>query len=1765
MGINLLPSLSILKSSTRAALFGTTALVASASGAQAVDYIVNTAETSTFILGLGTADTLTINGSGEITTVSPGVAVIDLADSITIESTGVTAEIDADAVGIEVQGVGADLTGGISIASGAIVTATNTGSTAGTGILVHTGADISGGVNNSGAITGYDYGILVDSSASISGGLTNSGTVFGEQTAVLISNGATSSQTLGGIVNTGTIGINAAGTDTADYAIKVSGINSDISGLIDNDGIINANTTAIVVSSGDISGGIDNSGVIGANGTTAAATATADYGIYVSNSGDISGGIVNSGTIVGDTNAIDVATGSISGGITNSGNILGGAADAAIAISAGTIGSTASVGIANQTAGVISGNSAIKITSGSIVYGITNSGAIFGTGGTKTAISANSSQFNGGITNNSGGIIGANALGAVATSDAIGIGFVNTDSTDGITNTGVITGTDQGIALLSSSDLTGAITNNALGIIGTYAGITSGTVSATTGILIDGSSSVAGGVINSGSIVGTATGISLSGAGSSVGTAATTSSMAVMGILNNAGGVIAGGSTGVSVDGATVLGGISNSGDIVGNTIGIYLDNTATVASINNGLTTGRIAGDTTAIRIAGGSTITGVLSNAGVIGIDADATGPTVGTGTAARGLFVTGSASDITGGVNNSGTIKGTNAAIEVQSSAAISGGITNSSLIGDLTNSTDGIHVNGGTVGSTSGTGISNTSTGVIAGSNAGILVTGSGEVRGGISNASSAAINGGAIGINVSSASVTGGVDNDGLLSGGTTGLNVSGTTSTISGVVDNSGTISGSAAAINVSGTSAALLGGIVNSGTIYGTASAIIVAGGGDIAGITNSGLLGATTGGAYANTAAILVTGSSSDISGAITNTGTIRSDANAISLIASGSITGGIANNSGGTIQGDGGDGISIAVGSVVGSTAGTGISNGGTIRGTANAIDIDGSVLGGIGNTGTILSTGGEAIAVSGVSASVTGGIVNGASSVISATSSAAGILIESGASVTGGISNSGYIYGDNDRGIHVDSASLAGNITNAASATISGGSTGIRLNASTLTGSIVNTGAIDGSNGAGISLANTATITGTITNNSGGIIEGPNYGILIESGSSVTGGISNAVSATIRGSSSSATGILVSNTSTVSSITNSGTIEGGSSTGYGIFASTGSTVSAVTNAGTIEGADGSVQFGTADSTLTLQTGSNLIGEADGGTGTNDTLVLTGAGSENEVFTDFEHLTVSASASGTWALSGNSNFDDLTVNTGTLDIQGTVNATTATVAGGTLSVSSTGVLSVDSVAATSGDLDVVGALTATSTVTVGGTLNVSNTGTLTAATVVASGDADVEGLIVATTMTVAGTLSGSGTISGGLTVSGILSPGNSPGQLNVVGSFAEANSSSYLVEHLPGATPETDIVVVTGTATIGTDVDVNVSVGAGTDGFEDDILTATGGITGTYDDVTGLDDNVVGLIAYPDANTATLLVAKTDALVATVGTVSDAGFIFLDNLQEGARRDGRVWASAYIYNAENEGLGTNGADYDQDAFGFNAGVDVISEPDLKVGVALGYIDGDVDIDSSTSEAENDGIFGAAYLNYMNDNFYLDGAVMVGQQSVDTTRTLTAGTATASTDATSYGANLEAGLELEALGGRLSPFVKVGIHSASLDGYSEAGAAGAMTVASVDTQQMRVGGGFRYAVDLGSEDGIQVTPAIKVGMTQEWQDTDSSADIGFVGYTGSTTASLDFEDQTTIDLGLSFDVKLSEAVSAFVGWDAALGDETSRNTGTIGLSVNW
>jgi hypothetical protein len=96
--------------------------------------------------------------------------------------------------------------------------------------------------------------------------------------------------------------------------------------------------------------------------------------------------------------------------------------------------------------------------------------------------------------------------------------------------------------------------------------------------------------------------------------------------------------------------------------------------------------------------------------------------------------------------------------------------------------------------------------------------------------------------------------------------------------------------------------------------------------------------------------------------------------------------------------------------------------------------------------------------------------------------------------------------------------------------------------------------------------------------------------------------------------------------------------------------------VTNSGTISGSIASVEFaGSGANTLTLETGSTLIGDAIGSTasGATNALVLEGHGTANNNFDNFNTLTVQAN--GNWTLGGSATFGATTVSSGTLIVAG------------------------------------------------------------------------------------------------------------------------------------------------------------------------------------------------------------------------------------------------------------------------------------------------------------------------------------------------------------------------------------------------------------------------------------------------------------------------------------------------------------------------------
>ncbi|MBI3903481.1 MAG: hypothetical protein HY306_11185 [Nitrosomonadales bacterium] len=342
---------------------------------------------------------------------------------------------------------------------------------------------------------------------------------------------------------------------------------------------------------------------------------------------------------------------------------------------------------------------------------------------------------------------------------------------------------------------------------------------------------------------------------------------------------------------------------------------------------------------------------------------------------------------------------------------------------------------------------------------------------------------------------------------------------------------------------------------------------------------------------------GANSGLTGAIHNTGTISA-------------------NSSGASYAYGGDVQNIGIGvGMVGGTVLGGITNGGSISGTASAYDyyygtanayamgvgvIYSTVAGGITNSGTINASAGATVNDSGNSWSYWygGGI---------ARATATGIAVD-GSQVSGNIVNSGTInatagvyndtwYGDSISkafGIAVRGSLVDGSIIN--SGTINAWSDGVLVTDSSISGSIVNSGTIQGGAIDGIDLKN-STVVGNITNS--GTIISNSTGIFVASGSGIGGGITN--SGSISGNWN---GILVVDGSSVSNgLVNTGTILGGngiSGVGVGLYNS-GTISGGINNSGLILGDGGEGIKVYVKSTITggvnNQSGGSIAGNFNG----------------------------------------------------------------------------------------------------------------------------------------------------------------------------------------------------------------------------------------------------------------------------------------------------------------------------------------------------------------------------------------------------------------------------------------------------------------------------------------------------------------------------------------------------------------------------------------
>ncbi|MBB6488514.1 autotransporter domain-containing protein [Rhizobium lusitanum] len=354
----------------------------------------------------------------------------------------------------------------------------------------------------------------------------------------------------------------------------------------------------------------------------------------------------------------------------------------------------------------------------------------------------------------------------------------------------------------------------------------------------------------------------------------------------------------------------------------------------------------------------------------------------------------------------------------------------------------------------------------------------------------------------------------------------------------------------------------------------------------------------------------------------------------------------------------------------------------------------------------------------------------------------------------------------------------------------------------------------------------------------------------------------------------------------------------------------------NAGTLAlGAGGSlasmgaVSLASAGATFDLSgaSGAQTIGALSGVVGTNVNLggnALTLAGSGNTTYSGaiggVGSLTMAGS--GTQTLTGASTYaGGTTINAGTLSVSSDANLGAAsgalTFTGGVLATTGSFISGRSVTLNGTGAFDVAAGDTLGLTGTLSGAGSFTKAGSgifdydgngsgFTGMTEVAAGSLIVGSDASHANATLGGsvtanngaTLGGHGTVGSGsgsvVTIGsgGTVAPGNSIGTLTVNGNYVQAAGSTYVAEIDPSGA--SDLIKVTGTATInGGTVSVLKAPGSYAPGTHYTLLTAAGGVTGTYGTL-GQNMPFVDLALNYDANDVFLDVARNNVAFPAVG---------------------------------------------------------------------------------------------------------------------------------------------------------------------------------------------------------------------------------------------------------------------------------------------------
>lgn len=450
-------------------------------------------------------------------------------------------------------------------------------------------------------------------------------------------------------------------------------------------------------------------------------------------------------------------------------------------------------------------------------------------------------------------------------------------------------------------------------------------------------------------------------------------------------------------------------------------------------------------------------------------------------------------------------------------------------------------------------------------------------------------------------------------------------------------------------------------------------------------------------------------------------------------------------------------------------------------------------------------------------------------------------------------------------------------------------------------------------------------------------------------------------------------------------------------------------------------------------------------------------------------------------------------------------------------------------------------------------------------------------INGAIISpvTTVQANGTLGGSGTLTSNVTSTGIIAPGNSPGTLNIVGTFSQTGGAFDIqFDHTA-----MDQLNVTGAVTLAGSPTLNLIPLSGAGGAAGVFLHSNTSITGSFGAVNYQGNGAATFST--SGNNITLLAVDGTPTVGAAFAAAQTGLDFLDDVsaEQAAglagcdgdacdRATRHLWGRGFGRFAE-ESASDGNQSFDYRIAGTAVGGDLEVAPGLKVGASLGYSNTEEDVSHDAASADINGGLAALYASYQRGRFFVTGALSGGWQSFDLDRSVTGpgGTndATASTNGWLVGTSLQAGMKFNFPNGwLLTPSAGIAWQHQWIDGYSEHGAGiGDVSVGNHQADALRLKAQLELSQTYHPTETMSVSPHLKVGVAEQ-KNFGGTAPGSFSDGTNFDLALAD--NSRTIGLaGVGVDVAFANGLTTFVDYDGQLAAGRNVNAVIGGLRYSW